>query len=68
MKEIKLLQKDLDKMYKWVNENLMQFNDNKFEWMSHVDTGNIFEGVYRTKSSEEIKENRTVKGLRLVPF
>ena len=30
-KDTKLLQKDLDKIYKWVSENLVEFNDNKLK-------------------------------------
>ena len=32
------LQQDLDRIYTWADENLMEFNENKFEKMSHDDT------------------------------
>ena len=48
-KDTELLQKDLDKIYKWASENLMEFNDNKFEWMSHGVTRHVVDGVYRIK-------------------
>ena len=33
--------------------------------MSHGITGHVVDGVYRTKSSEKIKENKTVKDLKM---
>ena len=41
----------------------MEFSDNKFEWMSHGDSGNVIDSVYRTKLGEEINENKRVKNL-----
>ena len=58
-----LLQQDLDRIYKWADENLMEFNENKFEQMSHGTTTNVVDVVYRTKSGEEIKEKKTIKDL-----
>ena len=29
--DIQLLQKDLDRVYKWADDNLMEFNEKKFE-------------------------------------
>ena len=61
--DTKLLQKDLDKVYKWADDNLMEFNEKKFERMSHGHTEGVLDGAYNTKSGEEIHENRTVKDL-----
>ena len=58
-----LLQQDLDKIYKWADENLMEFNEKKFEQMSHGTSKNVIDVVYRTKSGEKIKENKTIKDL-----
>ena len=56
-----LLQQDLNNIYKWADENLMEFNENKFEQMSHGATQNVKAGVYYTKSGKKIKENKTIK-------
>jgi len=61
--DTKRLQKDLDKVYKWADDNLMEFNEKKFEKISHGHTEDVLDGVYTTKSGEEIHENRTVKDL-----
>ena len=58
-----LLQQDLDKIYKWADENLMEFNEKKFEQMSHGTSTNVVDVVYSTGSGEEIKENKTIKDL-----
>ena len=61
--DIDLLQRDLDNVYKWADENLMEFNESKFEKMSHGHLGNIKEGIYKTESGKEIKSNKTIKDL-----
>ncbi|CAL4124516.1 unnamed protein product [Meganyctiphanes norvegica] len=45
-----LLQKDLNVIYDWANKNLMKFNENKFEQMSH--------GEAKTLKLNHIKLNR----------
>ncbi|CAL4069106.1 unnamed protein product [Meganyctiphanes norvegica] len=45
-----LLQKDLNVIYDWANKNLMKFNENKFEQMSH--------GEAKTLKLNHIKHNR----------
>ncbi|CAL4076336.1 unnamed protein product [Meganyctiphanes norvegica] len=57
------LQKDIDIIYDWANKNLMQFNENKFEQMSHGETKNINIEPYKTPSGKEIKIGATVKDL-----
>ena len=41
----------------------MEFNESKFEKMSHGKAGNIEEGTYRTRSGDGIKSKKTVKDL-----
>ena len=47
--DTEMLQQDLNKIYKWEDKNLMEFNKNKFEQMSHGVMGCVRDGVYRTK-------------------
>ena len=35
--DMELLQQDLNTIYKWADDNLIQFNEGKFERMSHGD-------------------------------
>ena len=56
--DIQLLQKDLDRVYKWADDNLMEFNEKKFEKICHGDTEGVIAGVYNTKSGEEIHEKQ----------
>ena len=60
------LQQDLNKIYTWADENLMEFNENKFEQMSHRDTKNVSKGIYKTKSGQIIEENKTIKDLGIL--
>ena len=39
--DTELLQQDLITIYNWAYENLVQFNENKFERMSHGDAKNV---------------------------
>ena len=64
--DMELLQKDLDKIYKWADDNHMEFNERKFEKMSHGNTDGVIAGTYKTKSGEEIHENKTVKDLGIL--
>ena len=57
------LQHDLDVIYRWADENHMEFNENKFEMMSHGNNGFNEPGKYKTKSGKEIKPSKTVKDL-----
>ena len=61
-----LLQKDLDAIYGWAKENLMEFNENKFEQMSHGETKNINIEPYKTQEGNEIKTGETVKDLGVI--
>ena len=57
--DTKCLQQDLNRIYTWADENLMKFNENKFEKMSHGDTKNVSKGIYKTKSGQIIEEEDT---------
>ena len=52
------LQQDLDKIYAWADDNLMQFNEDKFQQLSHGVTKNVGKGVYKTKSGKKKANNR----------
>ena len=64
--DMELLQQDLNTIYKWADDNLMQFNEGKFERMSHGDAKNVERGAYNTKSGKIIEEYKTVKDLRVL--
>ena len=64
--DTELLQQDLNTIYKWADDNLMQFNEGKFERMSHGDARNAEKGMYKTKSGKLIEENKTVKDLGVI--
>merc|ERR1712228_1152035 len=51
------LQQDLDRIYTYADEYLMEFNENKFEKMSHSYTKNVSKGTYRTKSGQILEES-----------
>ena len=57
------LQQNLNKIYTWADENLMEFNENKFEQMSHGKTKNIGKEIYKTKSGQMIEQNKAVKDI-----
>ena len=44
----------------------MQFNENKFEQISHGNINNIGKGIYKTKSGQMIKEDKTTKDLGIL--
>ena len=60
--DMKLLQSDLEAIYGWAEENL-EFNENKFEKLSHGKTDGVEEGIYKTRTGKEIKSKKTVKDL-----
>ncbi|CAL4188377.1 unnamed protein product, partial [Meganyctiphanes norvegica] len=61
-----LLQKDLNVIYDWANKNLMKFNENKFQQMSHGEAKNIKIEPYKTQSGNEIKIGETVRDLGVI--
>ena len=58
-----MLQSDLEAIYGWAEENLMEFNENKFEKLSHGETDGVEEGIYKTRTGKEMKSKKTVKDL-----
>ena len=40
---------DINKTYKWTDEKLMEFSDNKFEQKSQSDTKTVGKGKYENK-------------------
>ena len=60
------LQKYLDTIYAWAKENLMEFNENKFEQMSHGEANNINIEPYKTQAGDEIRIGETVKDLGII--
>ena len=47
--DTEILQQDLDEIYRWADENCMEFNENKFEIMSHGNNDDNEPGKYETK-------------------
>ena len=62
----KALQKDLESIYNWANDNMMEFNENKFEQMSHGETVDVEVESYKTPSENIIKPSSRVKDLGVV--
>ena len=60
------LQDGLNKIYKWSEDNLMMFNENKFEQLSYGETKNVQDFLYRNPLNEEIKRGKIVKDLGVV--
>ena len=60
------VQQDLDRIYTWAYENLMEFNENKFEKMSNGYPKNVNKGTYKTKLRQKIEESKTVKYLGIL--
>lgn len=64
IQDVTKLQKDLNSIYLWSENNNMQFNDGKFECMRHGSNNELKESThYLTKSGEVIKTADHVKDL-----
>ena len=61
-----VLQKDLDSIYQWASENSMQFNENKFEQMTHGEILGVNVESYKTPSKNFIEPSTKVKDLGVV--
>ena len=48
------------------NKNLMGYDVNKFEQMSHGHTEDIIEGTYEAKSGKENTPKKTIKDLEML--
>ena len=62
----KKLQDDLNRIYKWAEDNLMIFNEDKFEQLTYGDTKNIEIEMYKNSSNENIKSGDSVKDLGVI--
>ena len=62
----KKLQDDLNRIYKWADDNLMKFNESKFEQLTYGDTKNIEIEMYKNPSNENIKSEDSVKDLQVL--
>ena len=60
------LQEDLEEVYKWAEENVMKFNENKFQQISHGNSQNIEIDSYKNPLGEEIKIGERVKDLGVI--
>ena len=52
---MELLQQDLDRIYKWADQNCLEFNENKVKMMSYGNRD-------ATRPGKEIKPNKTLRG------
>ena len=59
----KLMQEDLESIYKWAKENKMEFNVNKFEQIIHGNIKNVEVEPYKTPSRDPVTIKDTVKDL-----
>ena len=60
------MQQDLNVIYKWAEDNMMEFNEKKFEWMSCGNTQGVDRSPYKTPSGEDIQYKKKVKDLGVV--
>ena len=60
------LQDDLNKIYKWAEDNLMLFNEKKFEQLTYGETKNIEVENYKNPSNQNIKRGNIVKDLGVI--
>ena len=57
------MQEDLEIIYKWVSDNKIQFNENKFEQMAHGNIENVELESYKSPSGDRIIIKSTTKDL-----
>lgn len=60
------MQEDLNKIYKWAEENVMKFNERKFEHMTCGKVKEITIEPYKTSTGTEIESKDKVKDLGIV--
>ena len=62
-----LLQEDLNRIYRWANENEMKFNNNKFEMIDYQPgRGNEAHHVYRTEGDAPIERKTEIRDLGII--
>ena len=61
--DIILMQKDLDSIYEWSNKNMMKFNIEKFEQISHGEVEGVPIIPYKNPEGEDILSDNTIKDL-----
>ena len=57
------MQEDLESIYKWARDNLMKFNEKKFEQMAHGNVDNITLEPYKSPSGDAIQIETTARDL-----
>ena len=60
------LQDDLNKIYRWAENNLMKFNEAKFEQITYGETHNIAIDMYKNPSNENIERGDSVRDLGVI--
>ena len=65
--DCQLLQEDLNSIYKWAEENEMQFNDKKFESIYyHPNRRTYADQVYRTTDGTAIEQKSSIRDLGIM--
>merc|ERR1711888_205015 len=57
------MQKDLEAIYDWAEENKMKFNEKQFEQMAHGSVNEVTINPYKNSNGEEIEIKETAKDL-----
>ena len=64
--DIHKMQEDLNEIYRWADENMMKFNIDKFEQITHGETKGVEEVPYKNPSGEDIVSDNTIKDLGVI--
>ena len=62
----KVMQEDLNTIYKWAQDNSMKFNSNKFEQLNYGEVNDVTAVPYKNSANEEITSGDTVKDLAIL--
>ena len=60
------MQEDLDSIYKWAEDNIMKFNDNKFEQLNYGTLNKEEIESYKNPSNNDISKSDIVKDLGVI--
>ena len=60
------LQEDLNAIYEWAEDNLLLFNDKKFEQITYGENPNMENNPYKNPANEVIKKGNSVKDLGII--